>query len=68
MIQAAHTWSSVTAQKSRMGWEVRGSLKREGTYVCLWPIHADVWQEPTQHCKTITFQLKIDLTKKEIYL
>ena len=30
---------------------------REGTYV-------DVWQGPTQHCKAITFQLKIKKKKK----
>ena len=27
-----------------------GRLKREGIYVCLWLIHVDVWQKPTQHC------------------
>ena len=28
-------------------------FKREGTYVYLWLIHADVWQKPTQQCKAI---------------
>ena len=32
----------------------------EGTYVYLWPIHADVWQKPSQYCKVraIILQLK----------
>ena len=29
----------------------------------LWLIHADVWQKPTQHCKAIILQLKINLKK-----
>ena len=33
--------------------------KKEGTYIYLWLIHADVWQGPTQHCKEIILQLKI---------
>ena len=28
-------------------------------------IHTDVWQKSTQHCKTITFQLKINKFNKE---
>ena len=43
-----------------MEWEVRGRLKREGPYVYLWLIHVDVWQKPTQYCKAIIFQLKIN--------
>ena len=43
-----------------MGWEVEGRFKREGTYVCLRLIHAEVWQKPTQYCKAIILQLKID--------
>ena len=31
-----------------------------GTYVHLWLIHADVWQKPTQYCKTIILQLQIN--------
>ena len=41
-----------------MGWEGRGRYKREGTYVCLWLIPVDVWQKPTQYCKTAILQLK----------
>ena len=35
---------------SKMTESLRGRLKREGTYVYLWQIHADVLQKPTQHC------------------
>lgn len=35
---------------SKMTESLRGRLKREGTYVSLWQIHADVLQKPTQHC------------------
>ena len=38
---------------------VGGRFKREGTYVYLWLIHVDVWQNPTQYCKAIILQLKI---------
>ena len=31
-----------------------------GTYVHLWLIHVDVWQKPTQYCKTIILQLQIN--------
>ena len=43
-----------------MEWEVRRSFKREGTYVYLWLIHVDAWQKPTQHCKAIILQFKIN--------
>ena len=48
-----------------MGWEVGGRFKREGTYEYLWLIHADVWQKPTESCKAITPQLKINKLKKK---
>ena len=40
------------------GWN-RG--KREGLYVYLWLIHVVIQQKPTQHCKAIILQLKINL-------
>ena len=40
-------------------WE--GRFKREETYLYLWLIHVDVWQKPTQYCKAIVLQLKINL-------
>jgi len=36
-----------------------GRSKREGTYVYLWLIHADIWQKPTQYYKAIILQLKM---------
>ena len=31
-----------------------------GTYVHLWLMHVDVWQKPTQYCKAVILQLKIN--------
>ena len=36
-------------------------FEREGTQVKLWLIHADAWQKPTEYCKAIILQLKINL-------
>ena len=41
------------------------SFKREGTYVYLWLICADVWQKPTQFCKATILQLKNNFKRKE---
>jgi len=43
-----------------MGWEVGERFRREGTYVYPELMHFDVWQKPTQHCKAIIPQLKIN--------
>ena len=43
-----------------MRWEVEGTIRRAGTCVHLWLIHADVWQKPTQHCKAMILQLKVN--------
>jgi len=40
-------------------WEVEVGFKRERTYVYLWLIHVDVWQNSNQYCKKIILQLKI---------
>ena len=45
---------------------VGGKLKREGTYVYLWLIHVDEWQKPTQHCKAIIHQLKVNYKKNHL--
>ena len=47
-------------------WELEGSFKRKGTYVYLRLIHVDEWQKPTQHCKAIILQLKINKYKENI--
>ena len=44
-----------------MGWEVGGTFRKEGTCVYLWLIHIVVQQKPTQHCKAIILQLKINI-------
>ena len=57
---SSSTQCSVTAYRGGMGREVGGRFKRKGTYVCLWLIHTDVCQRPTQRCKAISLQLKIN--------
>ena len=32
--------------------------------MCMWLIHAYVWQKPTEHCKAVIFQLKINKLNK----
>ena len=47
------------------GWdEEERELTREGIYVYIHLIHVVVWQEPTQHCK----QLSSNLKKNELTL
>ena len=41
------------------GWDGVGGgreVQREGTYVNLWLIHVDIWQEPTQYWKASILQ------------
>ena len=52
-------------QKKRKLCGVGRRVQREGTYVYLWLIHADVWQKPTQYCKAILLQLKRNKFKKK---
>ena len=51
------------------GWNGLGVGKKvqEGgdIYIYLWLIHVDVWQKPTQYCKTIILQLKKIFEKRE---
>ena len=49
-----------------MRWEEGGRFKRKETYAYLCLVPIDVWQKPTQYCKTITFQLKINNFKKGV--
>ena len=42
-----------------------GGFRREGTYVHLWLIPADVWQKPTQYCKVVILQFKKKMSKKK---
>ena len=52
------SWCSVTTWGNGAGKEVGEGLKREGSHICLWPIHAGVWQRPPQYCKVIILQVK----------
>ena len=50
------------------GWDGMVSGRRSqrlGAYVCLWLVHIDVWQKPTQYCKAIILHLKINKFKKK---
>ena len=40
--------------------EVGGKYKREGTRIHLWLIYVDVGQKPTEYCKAIILQWKIN--------
>ena len=43
------------------GWSGEGDgrgVQDIGTHEYPWPIHVDVWQKPSQHCKVIILQLK----------
>ena len=46
------------------GWNgvgVGARFNREGTYEYLWLVHIVVWKKPTQYCKAVILQLKINL-------
>ena len=45
-------------QPRGVGWGGIGSFKREGIYVYLWLIHANVSQKTTKFYKAIILQLK----------
>ena len=53
-----HWISSESASHYNIGSQREGQEEED---ICgLWLIHADVWQKPTQHCKVIILQLKIN--------
>ena len=49
-----------------MGWGERweGGSGWEA-YVHPWLIHVNIWQKPTQYCKALTYQLKVNKRKKK---
>ena len=50
------------------GWDGAGGgrgVRRERTYVYLWLMHVAAWQKPTQYCKPIILQFKINLFFKK---
>ena len=44
--------------RSGMGREMGERFNWEGSYVYLWVIHIDVWENPAQFCKAIILQFK----------
>ena len=52
-------------------WDGEGSGREGsgwGTHVHPWLIHVNVWQNPPQHCKVISLQLREKEKNKEIEL
>ena len=47
-----------------MGKEVGGGFRREGTHVCLWSIHTDVQQKPSQYSNYPTIKINNATIKK----
>ena len=47
-----------------MDWEVEGGSRGRLIHILLWLIHVDVWQKPTEYCKAIILQLKINKKRK----
>ena len=41
-----------------MGWGLGGKFMREGTYACLWLIHADVWQKADVWASQVAWMVK----------
>ena len=52
----AQNRGSVSTERGGMGREIGGRFKREGIYVYIWLIHAEVWQKTTKFCKAIILQ------------
>ena len=64
MKQGTQSWCSQTTWKGGVGREM-GEVRREGTCVCLWPIHTDIRQKPSQYYKALIVKLK---TKKKLVI
>ena len=58
MTQEALTGALWQRREMECGGSWEEVFRSEGTYVYLWLIHVDVWQNPTQYCKAIILQLK----------
>ena len=58
MHEAAHPQTVLWDNPEGWGWGGRWEgFQDGGTHVYWWPIHADVWQNPSQHCEVIILQL-----------
>ena len=56
MTQGTQSHYSVTAQRDGGGKDVEGRFRRKETHICLWLIHTDVWQKPSQYGEVIILQ------------
>ena len=59
---------SVTIWRGGIGRQMRGRLRREGTWVYLWLSLADVSQNTTKFCKAINLQLNIIFKKNVVHI
>ena len=50
----------ISVSSKTSGVEGGRKVQERETYVYLWLMHADVWHKPTQYCKPIILQLKIN--------
>ena len=67
--QGSLVWCSPWGRRVRHESVTKHSTaQREGTYVQLWLIHADVWQKTTKFCKAIILKLKNKYLKKNSQL
>ena len=66
MAQETQTGALYQPRQSGMGRDMGGGFKREGIYVYLWLIHAEVWQKTTKFCKAVILQLKNKLIKQKL--
>ena len=64
MMQGTQSQCSGTIWRDGVGRRGLG-FRMEGTHVCPWPFHVDVWQKPSQYCKAIIRQLKQIKKKKK---
>jgi len=58
-------WDILLEKKEKL---VESRFTKEGTYVYLWLIYVSVGQKPTQHCKAVILQLKINFLKSERHI
>ena len=68
MKQGTQSWCSLTTRTDGVGREEVRGFSGEGTHVCLWVIHVDLWQKPSQYCKVIICQLNESFNKANALL
>ena len=43
----------------------RRVFRMEGTHECIWPLHIDVWQKPSQYCNYHPIKINKYILKKK---